>query len=137
MTSAHEILNPDALAKPVGFSHAVVAVPGRAVFLGGQAGHDAEGRIVSAGIAEQFAQAASNVVTALTAAGGRVEDLVSMQIYVTDVASYRGALDQLGAAYRKHFGRHYPAIALFEVTGLFDPAAGVELVCVAVIPDQR
>ncbi len=137
VTSPHEILNPETLAKPVGFSHAVIAAPGRMVFLGGQAGHDAEGRIVSADIAEQFSRAASNVVEALTAAGGSVEDLVSMQIYVTDVAAYRAALSDLAVAYRRHLGRHYPAIALFEVTGLFDPAARVELVCTAVIPDQR
>ena len=137
MTSAHEILNPDTLAKPVGFSHVVAAAPGRMVFLGGQAGHDAEGRIVSADIAEQFGQAASNVVEALGAVGASVEDLVSMQIYVTDVAAYRAALSDLATAYQQHLGRHYPAIALFEVTGLFDPEARVELVCVAVIPDQR
>ncbi len=43
---------------------------------------------------------------------------------------------RLGEAYRRHFGRHYPAMALFEVTGLFDPASQVELMCVAVVPDR-
>ncbi len=85
-------------------------------------------------MAEQFEQAAANVVTALEAAGARPEHLVSMQIYVTDVGAYRDALSDIAGAYRKHFGRHYPAIALFEVTGLFDPRAIVELVCVACVP---
>jgi enamine deaminase RidA (YjgF/YER057c/UK114 family) len=58
-----------------------------------------------------------------------------MQIYVTDVAAYKGALTELGAAYREHFGRHYPATALLGVSELFDPAAKVELVCTAVIPN--
>ena len=49
-------------------------------------------------------------------------------------AVYRDSLEDLSTAYRDHFGRHYPAIALFEVTGLFDPDALVELVCVAVVP---
>ena len=134
MTSPHEILNPSTLADPVGFSHAVVVAEGRTVYLGGQAAHDADGNIVGSSIAEQFAQAAGNVVTALDAAGGKPEHLVSMQIFVTDVVAYKDALDELSAAYRTHFGRHYPAIALLEVNGLFDSAAKVELVCVAVIP---
>lgn len=135
MSTPHEILNPPTLAEPVGFSHAVIAAPGRTVYLGGQAAHDADGNIVGDTIAEQFAQAASNVVRALEASGATPEHLVSLQIFVTDVAAYRAALAQLAAAYREHFGRHYPAIALFEVTGLFDPAAQVELVAIAVVPE--
>jgi enamine deaminase RidA (YjgF/YER057c/UK114 family) len=127
-------LNPPTLAAPAGFSHAVVAAPGRTIYLGGQAAHDASGNLVGDSIAEQFARAAANVVAALDAAGARPEHLVSMQIYVTDAEAYRGALADLSVAYREHFGRHYPAIALFEVTGLFDPAAMVELVCIAVVP---
>ena len=137
MTSPHEILNPPVLARPVGFSHAVVAAPGRTVYLGGQAAIDAEGTIVGTSMAEQFEMAAANVVVALNAAGAHPEDLVSMQIFVTDIEAYRSALSDLANAYGAHFGRHYPAIALFEVTRLFDPAALVELVCVAVVPDQR
>lgn len=134
MSSPHEMLNPPSLAAPSGFSHAVVAAPGRTVFLGGQTAHDRNGRITGESIPEQFDRAAENVVAALAAAGGTPEHLVSMLIYVTDVAAYRDALPELGAAYRAHFGKHYPAIALFEVSGLFDPAARVELVCTAVIP---
>lgn len=134
MTTPHEILNPPTLADPVGFSHAVVAAPGRTIYLGGQAAHDASGTIVGESIAEQFGQAATNVLAALEAAGAGAEHLVSMQIFVTDAAEYRSGLSELSVVYRKHFGRHYPAIALFEVTGLFDPAAKVELVCIAVVP---
>ena len=134
MTSPHEMLNPDDLPPPTGFSHAVVASAGRTVYLGGQTGHDRDGAVVGQAMSEQFRQAAANVVTALAAAGGSPEHLVSMTIYVTDVAAYRDALEELGAAYREHFGRHYPAIALFEVSALFDPAAKVELVCTAVVP---
>ena len=124
----HRIVNPDTLAPPAGFAHAVVAAPGRTVYLGGQIG---EGTTMS----EQFAAAATNVVTALRAAGAEPHHLVSLTIFVTDVAEYRRALDPIGAAYREHFGRHYPAIALFEVSGLFEPDALVELVGIAVVPD--
>lgn len=134
VTTPHEILNPSTMAKPVGFSHAVVARAGRTIYLGGQAAHDADGKVVGDSMAEQFAQAAANVVEALEAAGAKVEHLVSMQIYVTDVEAYRNSLSELSGAYRTHFGRHYPAVALFEVTALMDPDAKVELVCIAVVP---
>ena len=83
-------------------------------------------------MAEQFDAAAGNVVGALEAAGARPQDLVSMQIFVTDIAKYQRLSKEIGAAYRRHFGRHYPAMALVEVSRLYDPAATVELMCIAV-----
>lgn len=135
MTS-HRLLNPETLSPPVGFSHAVAAAAGRLVFLGGQTAHDAEGKLRGETVAEQFDAAAANVVEALAAAGARAEHLVSLQIFVTSAAEYRAALGELAGVYRSHFGRHYPALALFEVAGLFDPAAKVELVGIAVVPGE-
>jgi enamine deaminase RidA (YjgF/YER057c/UK114 family) len=133
--SPHRVVNPEGLAPPVGFAHAVVAALGRTVYLGGQAAQGPDGAIVGATLAEQFDLAAANLVAALAAAGGAPEHLVSLHVYTTDAAAYRAALAQLGAAYRRHLGRHYVATALFEVAGLFDPAAKVELVGIAVVPD--
>jgi enamine deaminase RidA (YjgF/YER057c/UK114 family) len=88
-------------------------------------------------MAEQFDVAAGNLVTALRAAGGEPEDLVSLQVFVTSVSEYRSSLRELGTAWRRHFGRRYPAMGLFGVTELFDPAAKVELMGVAVIAPRR
>ena len=134
MITPHEILNPDNLADPVGFSHAVVASEGRTIYLAGQAGHDQDGTLVGRDLVSQFAQAAANVVAALDAAGARPEHLVSMQIFTDDVVQYRKKLPELAVVYQEHFGRHYPAIALFGVESLFDLQAKVELVCIAVVP---
>lgn len=134
VTSPHRMLNPEGLAPARGFSHAVVAETGRTVYLGGQTAHDPSGGLSGRTVVEQFDAAAANVGIALEEAGARTEDLVSMHIFVTDAAAYREALDELGGVYRNHFGRHYPAIALFEVSSLFDPEALIELVCIAVIP---
>ena len=130
----HEIVNPPALAPPRGFAHAVVAAPGRTVYLGGQTALDAEGRVTGETVADQFEVAARNVLEALRAAGGGAQHLVSLQIFVTDVEAYKGALGPIGASYRKHFGKHFPAMAVFEVSGLFDRDAMVELVGIAVVP---
>ncbi len=130
----HQLINPEELIPPVGFSHAVVAGTGRTVWLGGQTGHRADGSIDD-GLVAQFAQACRNVGIALDAAGARPDDLVSMVIYTTEPATYRSNLKLLGAAYRDVFGNHYPAMALFGVTELFDPRSVVELVCTAVVAD--
>ena len=137
VTSPHLLLNPESLAPPTGFSHVVVPADGTTVYLGGQTAHDPLGGIVGSTVVEQFDRAAANVVSALAAAGGGPQHLVSLHIYVTDLPAYRASLTELGAVYRKHFGVHYPAIALFGVAGLFDPAALVELVGIAVVPAHR
>ncbi|HZD72331.1 MAG TPA: RidA family protein [Actinomycetota bacterium] len=130
----HEIVNAGELAPPVGFAHAVMAAPGRTVFLGGQIGADRDGEVRVEGLADQLDLALGNLVTALGAAGGRPQHLVWMQIFVTDVAAYRSRRRRLGEVWRRHLGRHYVATALLEVKGLFDPAAMVEVMGIAVIP---
>jgi enamine deaminase RidA (YjgF/YER057c/UK114 family) len=132
--AAHTFLNPDGMSPPVGFSHVAVAAPGRLVFVAGQTAHQAEGTLAGSTVAEQFAAAAENVATALAAAGATPADVVSLQIFTTDVDAYRAASKAIGAAYRQVFGPHYPPMALFGVSRLYDPEALVELLATAVIP---
>jgi enamine deaminase RidA (YjgF/YER057c/UK114 family) len=132
--SPHELLNPETLPPPKGFSHAAVPARGRTVYLAGQTGHRADGGL-DEGLVEQFDQACANVAEALRVAGGRPEHLVSLVIYTTDLQGYRGSTRPVGEAYRRTFGKHYPAMALLGVSGLVDPRAKVELVGVAVVPD--
>lgn len=131
--SPHEIVNPESLPTPRGFAHAVVSAPGRTVYLGGQVGNTKEGAIPD-DLVEQFDQACANVLEALAAAGGEPEHVVSLQIFATDVGEYAARMDEIGEAYRKHFGKHFPALALLATQELFEPAARVELMGVAVIP---
>jgi enamine deaminase RidA (YjgF/YER057c/UK114 family) len=128
MKSEHRIVTAPGLAEPVGYAHAVVAAPGRTVYLGGQIG-------AGETVVEQFAAAAANLVTALRAAGGEPDDLVSVVVYATDVGEYRASLRELGEVWRSQFGRRYPAMALVGVSALLDPEARVELMGVAVVPD--
>ena len=135
MTGEHRIVTAPELAEPVGYAHAVVAAPGRTVYLGGHIAQDADGAVRGETIAEQFDLAAANLVAALEAAGGRPDDLVSLLVLVTDVDDYRASLRELGVVWRRRFGRRYPALALAGVAALFEADAKVELVGVAVIPD--
>jgi enamine deaminase RidA (YjgF/YER057c/UK114 family) len=121
---SHRIVNPPELGEPRGFSHAVVA--GDTVYLAGQIG---AGRTML----DQFDSALGNLLTALRASGGQPSDLVSLQVFVTDVAAYQAVLPGLGRTWRRYFDGHYPAMGLFGVTALFDPEAMVEVMGIAVI----
>jgi enamine deaminase RidA (YjgF/YER057c/UK114 family) len=134
VTDSHELVNPVGLSEPSGYSHVVVAAPGRHVFVAGQIASDADGVCRGETIAEQVELALQNVAAALGAVGGAPKHAVSIQIYTTDIDAYRAERREIGERYRAVFGRHYPAMSLFEVTRLYDPAARVEIVCTAVIP---
>ncbi len=130
----HRIVNPPDLAPPSGYAHAVVTGPGRMVFLGGQTAHAADGSLPGPGIVEQFDACCANVLTALRAAGAEPEHIAWTQVFTSDAEAYLGQLKELGRAWRRHFGSHYPAMAWFEVKSLFDPAATVEIMAIAVVP---
>ena len=130
-STPHRIVNPESLIPPSGYSHAVVAAPGRTIYLAGQTAH-APDEETPDDIVEQLDRAARKVVIALEAVGGKPNHLVSMQIFTTDLADYLAKSKEIGRAYQRHFGRHFPAAALIEVKGLVG-GAKIELMCTAVI----
>ena len=129
-----DLVNPPHLARPRGYSHAAVG-RGRIIALAGQIGCDADAKLVSTEFAPQFERALANLVEALKAAGGRPEDLLSLRIYVTDKRRYNAVLKEIGAAYRAHLGRHFPAMALLQVADLLEDGALVEIEGLAALPD--
>ena len=132
---AHELINPQALGPPHGYSNGVLAeAGGRLLFIAGQIAWDEKQRIVSDQLEQQFVRALENVIVVLKAAGGAPEHLVRMMIYVTDRDQYLKSLKPIGEAYRRVMGRHYPAMALVEVKALLEPEAKVEIEATAVLP---
>ena len=129
---AHRLLNPPDLAKPPGFSHGAVG-SGQTLYVSGQVGNDATGWLVSDDLVEQFDRALGNVLTVVRAAGGTVEDIVKINLLVVDPREYTARGRAIGAAYRKHMGRHFPAMTLAGVSGLFDERAKVEIEAVAML----
>jgi enamine deaminase RidA (YjgF/YER057c/UK114 family) len=129
------LINPQTLAQPSGYTHAVRAWPcGRMLFISGQVGWTGEKQFVSKDILGQFSQALANLQIACKAGGGRMDDIVQMRIYVTDMATYKKAAKNLGKVWREFFGGYYPSITLLEVKGLYDPGARVEIEAMAVLP---
>ena len=130
MTS--ERINPAELARPSGFSHAVAAT-GRMVFLAGQTGVDRDGNVADGGVVPQFERAMTNLLTALGVAGGLPSDLVSLTIYLTDMADYQAHAREIGAVWRQLAGTDYPAMAAVGVTRLWLPELLVEIQGIAVV----
>ena len=127
-------INPDSLAEPSGFTHAVSATGNGLVFLAGQTAQGRDGSIVGDGVAEQFEQALSNLLAAARAAGAEPQHLVRVTVYATDPADYRANSEEIGRIWRKQAGSDYPAMALIGVSGLWDERALVELDGIAVRP---
>lgn len=121
-------VNPSSLAEPRGYSNGVAYGPGgSAVFLAGQVGWDAGGRLVSDRFDEQFDQALANLIAIVVEAGGTPESIGKLTIYVLDCAEYAAARKQIGANFRVRMGRHFPAMTLVEVRALLEPGARVEI----------
>ncbi|WP_129306028.1 RidA family protein [Streptomyces sp. L2] len=129
-----ERVNPPDLSPPTGFSHAVVAAGTRVVFLAGQTALDTDGKITGGTLPEQFEKALTNLLTALSAAGGTPADLARVTVYATDIADYRAHAPELGRLWRTLAGRDYPAMAVVQVVRLWDDTALVELDGFAVLP---
>ena len=110
---------------------------GRTLHVGGQIGWDEHGAFATPELVPQFARALDNVIAVVRAAGGAPEDIATMTVYVTDIAAYRAAQKELGAAWRARLGKHFPAMALVAVTHLVEPQAVVEIQATAYVEGPR
>lgn len=129
-----QVVNPDSVAAPRGYSNGMVLGPGRVLFVAGQIGWTRESRLVSSDLVEQFEQALRNVLEVVRAAGGAPEHVGRFTIYVTDKRVYIAAAKRIGEVYRALMGRHYPAMALVQVADLLEEGAQVEIEATAVLP---
>ena len=130
------IINPPTLAPPRGFNHGILTSGGRLLFLAGQDAGDASGRIVAPGdLLAQFEQVLRNLRAVVEAAGGTMQDIVKLDVFVADRDAYRAQLKPLGRIFREYFGDYYPAMALFEVSKFYQDKALVEIEGFAVIDD--
>ena len=128
------IINPPALAPAVGFSHGILVAGGRLLFLAGQTGSNAEGQIIAPGdLVAQYEQTLRNLQTVVESAGGKMQDITKLNIFIRDREDYLAQLQPLGIVHRSFFGSYYPATALFEVSAFFQNETLVEIEGCAVI----
>ena len=130
-----QILQPPGWARARGFSNGIAA-QGRLVFIAGQVGWDAQQRWQARDFAGQFRQALQNILAVLKEAGGAPEHLVRLTWYVIDRQEYLDSLKAVGAAYRELMGKHFPTMAVVQVSGLVEPEARLEIEATAVVPEK-
>ena len=128
-----QILQPPSWARAKGFSNGIVAT-GKMVFIAGQVGWTGQGEWKEKTFAGQFRQTIKNVLEVLAEAKGKPEHIVRMTWYVLDRDEYLASLKEIGAAYRELMGRHYPTMAVVQVSGLVERDAKLEIEATAVIP---
>ena len=128
------ILTPQGGKRPSGYSDGIEA-RGRVIFVAGQIGSDADGKVAGVDMAAQTEQALRNVLAVLSAGGATPAHVARMTWYVTDIDEYRRSRAAIGAAYRAVMGERYPAMTLVAVVALFDPRARLEIEVTAVVPD--
>lgn len=129
------VINPPTLVQPKGYNHAIKTSRAAAIlFLGGQVAWDREGGLVGENdVVRQFDKALENILTVVREAGGNAESIVKLNLYVTDKEAYLAAQKELGQVYRRHMGKHFPAMTLVEVKSLYEPGAQVEIEGMAVL----
>jgi enamine deaminase RidA (YjgF/YER057c/UK114 family) len=128
------IINPSSLARPRGFNHGILTTGGRLLFLAGQTASGPEGRIIAPGnLVAQYEQVLRNLQAVVEAAGGKMQDITKINIFVSDRNDYHAHLKPLGQVHRSFFGDYYPATALFEISRFFQDEALIEIEGLAVL----
>ncbi|WP_374298364.1 RidA family protein [Paracoccus sp. (in: a-proteobacteria)] len=133
--SPHSFLNPEGWVPAKGYANGMLA-EGKVVYTGGLVGWNAQQQFEHEDLVGQFEQTLRNIVAVLETAGARPEHLVRLTWYITDKAEYLSSLKEIGAAYRRVLGRHFPAMAVVQVVALMEDAAKVEIEATAVIPHE-
>lgn len=130
-----DAFNPPGVALPFGaFSNAAWQPLGRVLHLAGQVGVDEDWNLVGPGdMVAQARQTMENLQSILRGAGGEMDDIVSVIVYVTEMAP----LMAVHEVRKEFFSEPYPASTLVQVAALVKPEFLIEISAVAVIPEER
>ena len=126
-------LNPPGWKPAKGYANGIQA-RGDIVMTGGLVGWNGDQVFETDDFVAQCEQTFRNIAAVLHEAGAGPEHLVRLTWYVTDKREYLARPRELGEAYRRVFGRHFPAMAVVQVVALVEDRAKVEIEATAVIP---
>lgn len=126
------ILQPSGWAAPKGYANGIAAT-GTQIYVGGQIGWNAESRFETDDFVEQVEQALRNIVAVLAEGGAGPQHITRMTWYILDKREYLARAREIGAAYRRVIGKHFPAMSLVVVAGLLEDRAKVEIEVTAVV----
>ena len=126
---------PEGWNRARGYSHAVRATGRTTLHIAGQIAMQDGNRSLAKDLdmGGQWNQGLANVATLVREAGGAPENIVAIRAYVTDIDAFNAAGPDIGQAWGRHLGKHFPAMTLVEVSRLIDPHAMVEIEAEAVL----
>jgi enamine deaminase RidA (YjgF/YER057c/UK114 family) len=131
--TTHTVLQPASWVRPKGYANGVMA-EGKLVFVGGQIGWNGQNQFEAHDLVGQVRQTLKNIVEVLAEGGAKPEHVVSMTWYLVNKKDYLDNLASIGKVYRDVMGRHFPAMAVVQVTALIEDDAKVEIQATAVVP---
>jgi 2-iminobutanoate/2-iminopropanoate deaminase len=112
------------------YSSGIEAPAGRTIYVSGQVSLDAGGNVVGEGdVKLQTETVLEHVKTVVEEAGGGMEDVIKVTVFITDMGLY----DEIHEIRRRYFEEPYPASSMVEVSALLDPRLLIEIEAVAVI----
>lgn len=123
-------INPPGLSTPTTYSH--IVRDGKTLYIAGQVGADAQGKVVGTEMVEQLEQVLKNLQIALKSQGADFSHVAKINIYVTDVDAFRAP--DAAKVRVKYFGANRPASTLVGVTRLASPEYKVEIEAIAILP---
>ena len=128
----HEHIDPDGWAPAKGYANGILTADGH-LFVGGLIGWNADQVFETHDFIGQMEQTLRNVRDVVETAGGQVSDITRLTWYIVDKKEYLARQREVGEAYRRVLGKHFPAMAMVVVAGLIEDAALVEIEATAVI----
>lgn len=130
-----KIIQPENWKPARGYANGMLA-EGATLFVGGQIGWNSDQVFQSHEFIGQMEQALLNILEVVAAAGGQATDIVRLTWYITDKKDYIARQKEIGEAYRRVMGRHYPAMSMVAVTALVEDDALLEIEATAMIPSR-
>lgn len=127
----HRAVMPQGWAPAKGYANGMLT-HGNLLFVGGQIGWNAEQKFETHDFIGQMEQTLKNIVSVVTEAGGKIEDITRLTWYVVDKKEYLARQREVGEAYRRVMGRHFPAMTMVVVAGLIEDDALIEIEATAV-----
>ena len=122
----HKIIQPDGWAPPKGYANGLLSADGT-LHIGGQIGWNKNQVFEVKDFIGQMEQALRNIVEIVESAGGQATDVVRLTWYVTDKQEYLAHQCEVGEAYRRIFGKHFPAMSMLIIKELVEDEALLEI----------
>ena len=122
----NKIIQPDGWAPTKGYANGVLT-RGKTLYIGGQIGWNSEKVFVSKDFIGQMEQVLNNIKKIVETAGGQVENITRLTWFLIDKNDYLSNQRAVGEAYRRVFGRHFPAMSVVVVKELIEDDALIEI----------